>query len=273
MRLLLALCLLLGAGLVQAFDHSHSAWNSLLQRHVLLISEGKASQVNYAGMLQDRAELQAYLDALSEVDSGEYQTWSLDQQLAFLINAYNAFTVELVLTDYPGIESIKDLGSLFRSPWKQRFFTLLGEGRHLDNLEHDLIRAPGVFDEPRIHFAVNCASIGCPMLREEAYVAERLDYQLEESTRHFITDRSRNRFDSASSKLQVSKIFDWYREDFKGAASGGDDLKAYFSAQADLLGDSEQARGRLRSGDFRIEFLDYDWSLNAQVQESLELTR
>ncbi|MGD8911013.1 MAG: DUF547 domain-containing protein, partial [Chromatiales bacterium] len=94
-------------------------------------------------------------------------------------NPYNAFTIELILTKYPGIESIKELGGLFRSPWKRRFFTLLGERRHLDNLEQDMIRAFGVFDEPRIHFALNCASIGCPMLRNEAYVAERLDLQLE----------------------------------------------------------------------------------------------
>lgn len=259
MRWLLALCFCLGSGLVQAFDHSHSAWNSLLQRHLVEISGGKASQLDYAGVLREREALGAYLKELSTVETSEYQTWNRDQQLAFLINAYNAFTVELVLSGYPGIESIKDLGSLFRSPWKQRFFTLLGEKRHLDNLEHELIRAPGIFDEPRIHFAVNCASIGCPMLRGEAFVAERLDSQLDDATRRFLADRSRNRFDGDSGRLQVSKIFDWYGEDFEKAA---DSLKGYLSAYAELLAETEQGQDRLRAGDYRIGYLDYDWRLN-----------
>ncbi len=264
MRLLFALCLLLSAGLAQAFDHSHSAWNSLLQRYVVVVSEGKASQVDYAGLQQERAALGAYLQSLSEVEASEYKAWHRGQQLAFLINAYNAFTVELVLSGYPAIESIKDLGSLFRSPWKRRFFSLLGERRHLDNLEHDLIRAPGVFDEPRIHFAVNCASIGCPMLREEAYVAERLDSQLENATRRFLSDANRNRFDSASGRLLVSRIFDWYEEDFE-AASDSADVKGYLAAYADLLADTEKDRRRLADGDFHIGYLDYDWRLNARI--------
>ena len=114
MRWLFALCLLLGAGMAQAFDHSHSAWNSLLQRHLVEISGGKASQLDYAGVLREREVLGAYLETLSAVDGAEYQAWNREQQLAFLINAYNAFTVELVLSGYPDIESIKDLGSLFR---------------------------------------------------------------------------------------------------------------------------------------------------------------
>jgi hypothetical protein len=266
MRSLFFLCLLLWAGLVQAFDHAHGTWNSLLERHVVLISEGRASQLDYAGMLRDRAALQAYLQGLSAVELTTYQAWSREQRLAFLINAYNAFTVELVLRGYPGIESIKDLGSLFRSAWKRRFFSLLGEQRHLDNLEHDLIRAPGVFDEPRIHFAVNCASIGCPMLREEAYVADQLDSQLEDATRRFLADPARNRFDAASARLQVSKIFDWYGDDFVNATSGGSGIKSYFAAYATLLSQAPEVRSRLRSGDFRMEFLDYDWGLNSVPQ-------
>lgn len=261
MRLLLAFCLLFGAGLAQAFDHAHSTWNSLLQRHLVEIDGGRASQVDYAGILQQRAALSGYLQTLSAVGLSEYQAWSRDQQLAFLINAYNAFTVELVLSGYPGIESIKDLGSLLRSPWKRRFFTLLGEQRHLDNLEHDLIRASGVFDEPRVHFAVNCASIGCPMLRAEAYVADRLNSQLEDATRRFLSDRTRNRFHSASGELQVSKIFDWYQEDFETPGTA-EDLKSFLARYADQLATSEVERRLLRNGDFRIGFLDYDWRLN-----------
>jgi hypothetical protein len=248
--------------LVQAFDHSHGTWDTLLKRHVVLISEGNGSQVDYAGMLSDRAALDTYLASLSAVTESEYQSWSKPQHLAFLINAYNAFTVELILTRYPDIHSIKELGSLFRSPWKQRFFTLLGQERHLDELEHTLIRAPGVFNEPRIHFALNCASVGCPMLRNEAYTAERLDAQLQDSLRRFLSDRSRNRFDPTSGRLQVSKIFDWYGEDFEQGHQGITSLQALFGKYAELLTDSSASRRRIAGGDYRLEFLDYDWRLN-----------
>ncbi len=261
-RLLFLVGLIAGSSLVQAFDHAHSAWNGLLKRHVILNQAGTASQVSYAGLLADRAMLQRYLDDLSNVSSAEYGNWRPDQKLAFLINAYNAFTVELILTEYPGIESIKDLGSLFRSPWKLTFFSLLGSRRHLDNLEQDMIRAPGVFDEPRIHFALNCASIGCPMLRNEAYVAQRLDAQLEDAMRRFLSDRERNRFDAEQGTLLISKIFDWYEEDFTGRASLSTTLQQFFSGYADLLADSTEARRHLTEGDYRIDHLDYDWRLN-----------
>ena len=261
-QLVATFLLLIATGLVQAFDHSHDAWDALLKRHVVLISEGNASQLDYAGMLADRATLESYLETLSAVAEDEYRSWSKTQRLAFLINAYNAFTVELILTRYPDIQSIKEIGSLFRSPWKQRFFTLLGKERHLDELEHELIRAPGVFDEPRIHFAVNCASVGCPMLRNEAYTAERLNTQLEDALRRFLSDRSRNRFDASSGRIQVSMIFDWYGEDFAQGHQGYTSLQTLFGQYAGLLTDSNAARQRIAADDYRLEFLDYDWSLN-----------
>ena len=106
---------------------------------------------------------------------------------AFLINAYNAFTVELILTRYPKLASIGDLGSLLQNPWKLKFIKLLDTQMSLDNIEHDTLRARGRYDDPRVHFAVNCASIGCPMLREEGFVAERLDAQLDEQTGRFMS--------------------------------------------------------------------------------------
>jgi hypothetical protein len=111
--------------------------------------------------------------------------------------------------------AIHEFGSLFRSPWKRRFFTLLGELRHLDDVEHGLIRAPGVFDKPRIHMAVNCASVGCPALRDEAFVAQRLEAQLGDGAVRFLSDRNRNRHDAASGVLYVSRIFDWHGKGFK----------------------------------------------------------
>lgn len=245
-----------------AFDHSHAAWTALLQRHVVLVDGGKASQVDYAGFARDRAALQAYLASLSAVPQGEFDAWTRPQQLAFLINAYNAFTVELILTRYPELASIRDLGSLFSNPWKQRFFTLLGEKRHLDWIEHEVIRRPGVYDEPRIHFAVNCASVGCPMLREEAFVAARLDAQLEGQTRRFLSDRSRNRYDPQAGKLLVSQIFDWYGGDFAAGYRGITSLKQFLGMYADLLADAAADRDKVRQGRAAVGFIDYDWALN-----------
>ena len=262
-KLLATLALLLITQTAFAFDHRHTDWEALLKRHVVLITKGNASQVNYAGFQATRAALKKYLDALSAVSEAEYRRWSKPQQLAFLINAYNAYTVELILTRYPDLRSIKDLGSLFQSPWKKTFFALLGKERSLDDVEHGLIRAPGAFNEPRIHVAVNCASNGCPMLRDEAFTAARLDVQLDDSMRRFLADRSRNRFDAASNTLSVSKIFDWYKGDFEQGHQGFTSLDATFARYADALGDTPSAQETIRNGGLKIRYLDYDWALNA----------
>ncbi|KAA3649458.1 MAG: DUF547 domain-containing protein [Proteobacteria bacterium] len=260
--LLLAAGLSLLSAAVHAFDHSHAAWTALLKQHVVVNAAGTASAVRYAALKQERPKLKAYLDTLSAVTPIDFAGWQKPQQLAFLINAYNAFTVELILTRYPDLASIKDLGSLFASPWKRKFFTLLGQDESLDGIEHGRIRAAGVFDDPRIHAAVVCASIGCPMLRDEAFVAERLDAQLEDGMRRFLSDRSRNRFDTASNTLYVSKIFDWYADDFSRGHKGFDTLHTTFARYADVLTDSPEAARTLRAGTPRIEHLDYDWRLN-----------
>ncbi len=262
-RSVIFLTLFFYCGFVQAFDHSHKSWDILLKRHVLLVNEGHASQLDYVGMKSDRALLKSYLDTLSTISPEVFMHWTNAERLSFLINAYNAFTVDLILTKYPGIESIKELGSLFRSPWKKRFFTLLGKERNLDDLEHGLIRAPGIFNEPRIHFAVNCASVGCPMLRHEAFTARRLDAQLENNTLRFLSDSSRNRFDAVDGKMQISKIFDWYEDDFKQNHQGFSSLKATLANYADPLANgSAEAVQRIVRGDYKIVFLDYDWQLN-----------
>lgn len=245
-----------------ALDHSHAALGALLARHVAWNAAGTTTTVSYRGFATDRTELRAVLDAYQAVPRAEYDAMTRDQRLAFLINAYNAFTIELVLTRYPDLKSIKDLGSLIQSPWKRRFFRLLGEERHLDDVEHGMIRAAGVFDEPRIHFVVNCASIGCPALRPEAVVAARLDAQLEDSTRRFLRDASRNRYDPNRGRLEVSKIFDWFREDWERGARGTKSREQFFAAYADLLAADPAVRARIREGAVPLSFLDYDWTLN-----------
>jgi hypothetical protein len=245
-----------------AFDHSHGAWDALLKTHVRLIAGGNASQVDYRGFMQDRAPLAGYLKSLSAVTPTQYGGWSKAQQYAFLANAYNAFTVEKVLTRYPNLASIRDFGRVFGNPWKDEFFTLLGAKRSLDWIEHETMRAPGVFDDPRVHVAVNCASIGCPMLGRDAFVAERLDARLDDLFRRFMSDRTRNRYGAGQQAAELSQLFDWYRKDFEQGHRGFRSLNDLVTRYADQLADAPADRERLRSGSVPIRFIEYDWRLN-----------
>ena len=245
-----------------AFDHAYAAWGALLEKHVRYISNGNASRVDYAGMKRDRGALEAVLAGFEKVPRAEFDAWTKPQQEAFLMNAYNAFTVEKILTRYPDLHSIRDFGTFFGNPWKDKFFTLFGEPMNLDGIEHGMLRKEGVYDEPRVHFAVVCASVGCPMLRNEPLVAGRLDAQLEDAIRRFLSDRSRNRYDPAAGKLEVSKIFDWYGEDFEHDWHGYTSVKATLARYADLLADRPEDRAAIRAQRVEVDFLDYDWSLN-----------
>lgn len=261
-RFLLALAALALPACALAFDHSHAAWDALLRAHVRYAEGGNASRVDYAGVAKDRAALKAVLDDYEKVSRGEFDAWTKPQQQAFLFNAYNAFTVEKILTRYPGIKSIRDFGTIFGNPWKDRFFTLFGQPAFLDRIEHEILRKEGVYDDPRVHVAVVCASIGCPMLRNEAFRGDRLEAQLEDAFRRFLADRSRNRYDPRSGKLEVSRIFDWYGKDFEKGHKGFTSVKQAFSRYADLLADRPEDRAAVRAGKAEVTFLDYDWSLN-----------
>ena len=248
-------------GLVQAqsaFDHNHSAWNALLKKHVKWLPDGKQSRVNYKGFVADRAALKEVLGAMSAVPKATFDGWSKPQQMAFLINAYNAFTVELILSKYPDLKSIKDLGSFVQSAWKKKFFTLLGEERHLDWIEHEQLRPN--YAEPRIHAAVNCASIGCPALRDEAFTAAQLDGQLEDGFRRFLGDPTRNRVKGG--KLEVSSIFNWFKEDFNSGYRGFNQVEDVFATYAEQLSSQADEQTALRAKRLPVSYLDYDWSLN-----------
>ncbi len=246
----------------QTFDHNHAAWTALLKKHVLLLRNGQASQVRYAGFAQDRDALKAYLATLAAVPKANFDAFTKPQRMAFLINAYNAYTVELILTKYPDLKSIKDIGSFLSNPWKQKVAPLLGTTMTLDGIEHETLRVRGAYDDPRIHFAVNCASIGCPMLREEAFTGDKLDAQLDAQALRFMSDRTRNRYDTGKQRLEVSKIFDWYGEDFRLGHRGIGSLDAFFAKYADQLADAPADRDIVRGQKPSITHLDYDWALN-----------
>ena len=248
--LALSLFLICPLTLVHAkpFDHSHKAWTSILKRHVKT-SRGTSS-LHYSNLRDSPENLNHYLESLSELSEKRFNSFSSNQRLAFLINAYNAFTVKLIIDNYP-VNSIKDLGGWFSSPWKRRFIPLFGTTVSLDEIEHEMIREN--FNESRIHFAVNCASKSCPALRPEAYVADRLNEQLDQAASNFLNKSLRNRVDSKMRVLFLSKIFKWYRDDFEAEASSLTTyVRPYLKAAPKDL------------DQYLIRFLEYDWSLNEE---------
>lgn len=241
------------------FDRGHAAWTTLLAAHVRWNDAGTATAVDYAGMARDRAALDAYRAALAGVAEAELAGWPRPDRLAFLVNAYNANTIALVLGRYPDLDSIKDLGGWITSPWQQRVVSLLGAMRTLDEIEHGLIRDGVGAGEARVHFALNCASIGCPALRPEAYRGDVLDAQLDDQVRRFLADRTRNRWDAAAGRLEVSKIFEWYGADFTRAAGS---VPRWLAAFADVLAADQAGRARIAAASAPVTFLAYDWRLN-----------
>jgi hypothetical protein len=261
-RLALALATMLACVNALAYDHAYKAWDELLKKHVRYVENGNASRVSYAGFAKDRAQLKAVLDEDQKVTRAEFDGWTKPQQQAFLINAYNAFTVEKILTRYPDLKSIRDFGNVFGNPWKDKFFTLFGQPAYLDLIEHETLRKEGVYDDPRVHVAVVCASIGCPMLRNEAFTAEKLDAQLEDAMKRFLSDRSRNRYNAQAKKLEISKIFDWYGKDFDKGHKGYKSVKGAMARYADQLADKPEDRAVVAGQQADVTFLDYDWALN-----------
>ncbi|MDG1443152.1 MAG: DUF547 domain-containing protein [Pseudomonadales bacterium] len=229
------------------FDHSHSEFTQVLQK--VVHKQARASRVDYVRLTQDSDGLLKYLATLSSVSERQFYLFTKPQQLAFLINAYNGYQLKLVIDHYP-IKSIKDVGNFFRSPWDIEFFQLFGDDVSLNLIEHGMLREQ--FNEPRIHFAVNCASISCPPLQRVAFQAVQLDEQLEAATVNFLNDESVNRVDPNSSRLLVSKIFDWYGEDF-------DDVTGFILSKMQGVESSNQT--------FKLDYLDYDWGLNQLVIE------
>tara|TARA_B110000285_G_scaffold227818_1_gene289746 strand:+ start:1429 stop:2265 length:837 start_codon:yes stop_codon:yes gene_type:complete len=248
-------------------DFDHGRWNLLLSKHVIVSADGLSTAVDYASLGVNRKPLHSYLEETSRVSRASFDTWETSDQLAFLINLYNAATVELILDNMGSsdpIDSIRDIGSLFTSAWELERVALFGNLVTLDAIEHDMIRGWGRYNEPRIHFAVNCAAIGCPALRTEAYTGTALEAQLEDATRNFLSDRSRNYFDGR--RLRLSSIFKWYREDFERSWGGSNALGEFVARYSSELGLSVEQSNELTRGDMGIRFLSYDWGLN-QVRD------
>ena len=218
----------------------HSLYAELLAKHV------KDGVVDYQGFKNQEAKLDKYLTVLENTRVNEL---SRNEQFAFYVNLYNAWTIKLVLGAYPDIDSIKDLGNIFRSPWKKKIVRIHGKLLTLDDIEHGILRAQ--FKDPRVHFAVNCASKSCPPLISEPYRGSTLNRQLDDATRAFINAPSSNYLEG--NKLYVSRIFKWFSEDFN------DDVVGFFLkyAEGNFKKELEAKKDKIK-----IVYLSYDWSLN-----------
>lgn len=239
---LLSACQSSVLGLAGTKPPSHQIWSELLQANV-----SSKGIVNYRGFVEQKSKLDQYLELLS-ANAPDRKTWSQEEQLAYWINAYNAFTVKLIVDHYP-VKSIRELGPSFKIPlikdvWHYQFFEIGGVKSSLDEIEHAILRKE--FGEPRIHFAINCASVSCPPLLNEAFWPDQLESQLENVTHRFINDTSRNKI--SINQVQISSIFSWFKGDFTKKGSVIDFLNRYSQVKINSTA--------------KISFGDYNWNLN-----------
>jgi len=246
--LLLVLFAAVTSGAAEEFDRSHARFGRVLTAFV------KNANVDYAKLKADPAELDAYLREIAAVPAAEFARWPEADRLALLINLYNAQTLRLIINYYP-LKSIRDIGTLPGAAWREMIVRQGGLIMTLNHLQNKVIRVE--YHEPRIHFALVCAAVGCPPLRGEPYVGARLDAQLDGQTAIFLAESGKNRFDAATGTLHLSPIFKWYDEDFiKPAGSLAAYVKPFLpDAQRVALGEPAKVK---------VKFTDYDWALNEQ---------
>ena len=215
-----------------------SIFSNLLEKHVT--NEGV---VDYAAFKADEAQLDTYLTYLENTNSDK--SWSENQQKAFWINAYNAYTIKLILENYP-LNSIMDIKKEGKTAWKFPFAKVGGKTYTLDQIEHDILRKK--YFDPRIHVGVNCASISCPKILNKAFTASNIDVALETLMKEFINDSSRNKL--GKKKVQISSIFDWFKADFTKNGSVIDYLNKYADTEINPKA--------------KVSYLKYDWRLNSK---------
>ena len=245
-----AVCLLFFIAFVihasaETFDRSQQLYADALSHHV------KDGLVDYSSLKSNPGDLNKYLEQTALVSRKEFDSWTRDEQLAFLINLYNARTIRLITDNYP-VKSIRDIGSSAKGPWDEPIVPLFGEIITLNTLENSIIRKN--YNDPRVHFALVCAAKGCPPLLGEPYSGENLNNQLAAQTQKFLADPAKNSIDVKNKIIRLSPIFNWYMDDFsRTAGSVQKFIKPYYLD--------------FPSEEFKIEYTDYDWSLNDSSAE------
>lgn len=253
-RLLLVTLALLGLGsprhapaAVQPF--SHDTFGRVLQDCV------RNARVDYAALKARPAQLDTYLHQVAAVGADDLARWPRADRLALLINLYNAQTLRLIVDHYP-VASIKQIGLLPGAAWRKKIVRLGGKVISLDELEHGILRKE--FQEPRVHFALVCAAKGCPPLRDEPFMPDRLDQQLQDQGRRFLSESEKNRLEPSTRTLWLSPIFEWFAGDF---TAGGRSITEFVKPML-----PETIRNQLAGlGELKVRFTEYDWSLNDQA--------
>lgn len=263
------LALLSGVMAAPKTHFDHQVYNQFLKKFT------SGGSVNYAGIKADPALLQQYLDQLEAVNPQEFEKWSRPEKMAFWINAYNAITIEGIVQNYPikygnifnrvrfQQSSIRQIGGF----WDKVFVKVMGKEYSLNHIEHKILRPK--FQDPRVHFALVCASLGCPGLRGTAFTADSLNAQLDEETSKFVNDPAKVRLDRQRNILYISSMFDWYSGDFKKLAEGTDEFNTYVDSMRGVLEfvtryRPAQDKEFILQNKPKIRFLEYDWSLNEQ---------
>ncbi len=232
--LLVFLSFLIFASFAQGKD-LHAKYDILLKNHVV------DGMVDYKALKANRALLDDYLKQMAAITKSEFDAWPKNNRLAYLINLYNAQTLKLIIDNYP-LESIKDLGSLFKSPWEDEFIVLFGENVSLDDIEHEIIRKQ--YNEARIHLALVCAAYSCPPLRAEAYRGEVLSEQLDNQGFLFFSSPKGIQIDHIKKTVYLTSILKWYKEDFISVTAFA------------------QRYAKEKFENYKLAWLKYDWKLN-----------
>lgn len=251
MRIILSLALIILTSIMHG-QEKHNLFSEILSD---VIHEGL---VDYKCLVNDNRFGQ-YIDQLKNTDPESIK--NRNDLLAFWTNAYNAFTLKIIVDNYP-VESINDLhdGGLIigqvlgTTIWHHEFIEIANKTYSLNNIEHDIIRKD--FDEPRIHFALVCAAVSCPPLRYEAYEGYKLNEQLDDQSKRFLRNELKNQFDVEAKTARLSKILDWYDDDF---GSSDEEILIYLSH---FLKDDIRRILKDTADDWDIEYNSYDWSLN-----------
>jgi hypothetical protein len=276
-----ALALLIGLGGIRASANATGEdTNTFRYDDYALILKSYVNDhgmVNYRGLQANRERLEVFISAMGRLNPKRYSQWSERRQIAFWINAYNALVLKIIIDHYPIRPSLFKLAVFPRHSiwhisgvWGKLKFPVMGRPMSLNDIEHETLRKN--FNEPRIHVAIVCASIGCPPLRNEPFRGERLDTQLEDQSRRFLSNQGNFRIDKDNKKVHLSSIFKWFGEDF-----------------VDTYGREEKSQGRrqtvravlnftskhvspeegkyLATEVYSIQYTDYDWSLNEQKEE------
>ncbi|MCB1120698.1 MAG: DUF547 domain-containing protein [Verrucomicrobiae bacterium] len=236
---------LLAVNCLKAGNFDHSLFDQLLHTYV------KEGLVDYAGLGKD-ARLKQYLDQLAEMETADLE--NQDAGMALWINAYNAYTLKLIIDHYP-LKSILDIKKPgFETPWKIPLARIGGTDYSLDQIENEILRVR--WSDPRIHYGLVCAAQSCPRLRSEAYTQERLHEQLEDQARWFMLHR--NRFEQKKKKAYLSQVYEWYAEDF------GKNIQAALVSLIPYAEPELAAALRKNVQDWKVTFVPWDWKLNTQ---------